>query len=157
MGLSGDALPPRAGRAQLLRLAERLADDAADYGTPQAQGIVSHGRAVFVSDFLGPLTTLEDALTRAADRGAKGVLMQVLDPAEEEFPFDGRTIFESMGGSVSHETLRAGDLRARYLARLEERKDRLAMLAPLLAVLLFSCPCCRRWLVVAHPNGVLPL
>ncbi len=129
VGLSGDALPPRAGRAQLLRLAERLADDAADYGTPQAQGIVSHGRAVFVSDFLGPLTTLEDALTRAADRGAKGVLMQVLDPAEEEFPFDGRTIFESMGGSVSHETLRAGDLRARYLARLAERKDQLATLA----------------------------
>lgn len=129
VGLSGDALPPRAGRAQLLRLAERLADDAADYGIPQAQGIVSHGRAVFLSDFLGPLAALEQALTRAADRGAKGVLMQVLDPAEEEFPFDGRTIFESMGGSVSHETLRAGDLRARYLARLAERKDQLATLA----------------------------
>ena len=55
--------------------------------------------------------------------------MQVLDPAEEDFPFDGRTIFESMGGTVRHETLRAGDLRARYLARLAERKDRLAMLA----------------------------
>lgn len=129
VGLSGDALPPRAGRAQLMRVAERLADDAADYGTPQAQGIVSHGRAVFLSDFLGPLATLGDALTRAADRGAKGVLMQVLDPAEEEFPFDGRTIFESMGGSVSHETLRAGDLRSRYLARLAERKDQLATLA----------------------------
>ena len=34
-----------------------------------------------------------------------------------------------MGGSVSHETLRAGDLRARYLARLAERKDHLATLA----------------------------
>jgi uncharacterized protein (DUF58 family) len=59
----------------------------------------------------------------------KGVLIQVLDPAEEEFPFDGRTIFESMGGSLQFETLRAGDLRARYLARLAERKDRLAVLA----------------------------
>lgn len=129
VGLSGDGTPPRAGRAQLLRLAQRLADDSDDYGAPQVDGIVPHGRAVFMSDFLGPLEPVETALTRAADRGAKGLLLQVLDPAEEEFPFDGRTIFESMGGSVSHETLRAGDLRDRYLARLAERKDRLATLA----------------------------
>jgi uncharacterized protein (DUF58 family) len=61
----------------------------------------------------------------------KGVLCQVLDPAEEEFPFDGRTIFVSMGGSLRHETQQAGDLRARYLARLAERKARLAHLAHL--------------------------
>lgn len=130
VGLAGDDMPPRAGRGQILRLADRLVADApADYGRPEAGGIASHGRAVFLSDFLGPLDTVEDALARASDRGARGVLMQVLDPAEEEFPFDGRTIFESMGGSLRHETLRAGDLRSRYLARLAERKDRLAILA----------------------------
>lgn len=57
--------------------------------------------------------------------------MQILDPVEESFPFEGRTIFESMGGSLSHETLKAGDLRGRYLARLAERKDRLEGLARL--------------------------
>lgn len=130
VGLAGDALPPRSGRGQMLRLAERLAADGAeDYGAAQAAGIVSHGRAVFLSDFLGPLDAVEAALAQASDRGARGALVQILDPAEEEFPFDGRTIFESMGGSLTHETLRAGDLRARYLARLAERKDRLATLA----------------------------
>jgi uncharacterized protein (DUF58 family) len=130
VGLSGDAAPPRAGRGQMLRLAERLATDAAeDYGTPDAAGIVPHGRAVFLSDFLGPLDAVEAALAQASDRGARGVLLQVLDPAEEDFPFDGRTIFESMGGSLTHETMRASDLRARYLARLAERKDRLATLS----------------------------
>ena len=54
-----------------------------------------------------------------------------MDPSEEEFPFDGRTIFVSMGGSLTHETQAAGDLRGRYLARLAERKDRLAKLARL--------------------------
>ena len=87
------------------------------------------GAAVFLSDFLGDLAGIEAGLARAADRGVKGVLIQVLDPAEEEFPFDGRTIFESMGGTMRHETQRAGDLRTRYLARLAERKDRLAQLA----------------------------
>jgi len=58
----------------------------------------------------------------------RGALVQVLDPAEEEFPFDGRTIFESMGGGLRHETLKAGELRGRYLARLADRKARLAEL-----------------------------
>lgn len=130
VGLAGLA-SPRAGRAQLLRLAERLAAEAvgADYGAPETEGMVSHGRAVFLSDFLGDLKAIEAGLARAADRGVKGVLIQVLDPAEEEFPFDGRTIFDSMGGTLTHETRQAGDLRARYLARLAERKERLAALA----------------------------
>jgi uncharacterized protein (DUF58 family) len=130
VGLAGLA-SPRAGRAQLLRLAARLSGDEAgeDYGAPETEGMVSHGRGVFLSDFLGDLSRIEAGLARAADRGVKGVLIQVLDPAEEEFPFDGRTIFESMGGTMRHETQRAGDLRGRYLARLAERKDRLAQLA----------------------------
>lgn len=130
VGLAGMATP-RAGRVQLLRLATRLAGDETgdEYGTPVAEGMVSHGRAVFLSDFLGDLAAVEGGLARAADRGVKGALIQILDPAEEEFPFDGRTIFESMGGTMRHETQRAGDLRTRYLARLAERKDRLATLA----------------------------
>lgn len=130
VGLAGLA-QPRAGRAQLLRLAARLAgkDASGEYGAPETEGMVSHGRAVFLSDFLGDLSTVETALARAADRGVKGALIQILDPAEEEFPFDGRTIFESMGGTIRHETQQAGELRARYLARLAERKDRLAGLA----------------------------
>jgi uncharacterized protein (DUF58 family) len=130
VGLAGLA-HPRAGRAQLLRLAARLsgADGVEEYGAPETEGMVSHGRAVFLSDFLGDLSGIEAGLARAADRGVKGVLIQVLDPAEEEFPFDGRTIFESMGGSMRHETQQAGELRTRYLARLAERKGRLAELS----------------------------
>jgi hypothetical protein len=53
----------------------------------------------------------------------RGVVLQVLDPSEEAFPFQGRTIFESVGGTLSHETLKAGDLRDRYLDRLATRKS----------------------------------
>ena len=129
VGLAGDAAPPRSGRAQVDRLALALAGDgAADYGVPVASGMVAQGRAVFLSDFLGDMAAVEQAMARASDKGVRGALVQVLDPAEESFPFDGRTIFESMGGTLRHETLRAGDLKARYLARLAERKDRLAAL-----------------------------
>ncbi|MDQ2066908.1 DUF58 domain-containing protein [Xinfangfangia sp. CPCC 101601] len=129
VGLAG-GLPPRAGRTQLVRLAAELAGsaEAGDYGAPQVEGMVSHGRAVFLSDFMGDLAAVEAVLAKASDRGVLGAAVMVLDPAEEEFPFDGRTIFESMGGALRYETRKAGDLRERYLARLAERKDRLQSL-----------------------------
>ncbi|MEL7027213.1 MAG: DUF58 domain-containing protein [Pseudomonadota bacterium] len=130
VGLTSMVAPPRSGQLQLLRLAAAFAEDGEEeYGKPEMRGILHHSRAVFVSDFLGDLSAFEAALTKAADRDVKGAILQVLDPMEEAFPFDGRTIFESMGGSISHETLKAGDLRDRYLARLAERKSRLVELA----------------------------
>ena len=125
-------VPPRSGRAQIARMATRLSEAAAsDYGAPDATGMPAHSRALFLSDFLGPVDAVEDALTAAADRGVHGALVQVLDPAEDAFPYDGRTIFESMGGSLRHETLKAGELRERYVTRLAERRDRLDRLCRL--------------------------
>lgn len=130
VGLTGLSAPPRSGPVQLLRLAEALGKEGdADYGTPEARGMLPHSRALFVSDYLGDIVPIGQALAQAADRGVRGAILQVLDPQEEEFPFDGRTIFESMTGALRHETLKAGDLRSRYLDRLAARKDRLAALA----------------------------
>ncbi len=130
IGLANAELPPRSGDLQLNRMAAALSElKDHDYGAPDIRGIGRHTRAVFLSDFLGDISKIEAALTEAADRDVKGALVQILDPQEEAFPFDGRTIFESVGGTVSHETLRARDLKDRYLDRLAERKDRLSSLA----------------------------
>lgn len=130
VGLTTARTPARIGEMQLLRLAEILSDDEThDYGAPDTSGIQPRSRAIFLSDFLGDLGPVEKALTKAADRGVTGAMVQILDPQEEAFPFAGRTIFESMGGSLSHETLKARDLRARYHERLEMRKARLRDLA----------------------------
>lgn len=129
VGLTGTALPPRRGQAQLSRMGIALTRDSTeDYASPDMAGLVPQGRALLVSDFMGDIGGLRDALTRAADRGVRGVVFQVLDPAEEAFPYRGRTIFESIGGTMAHETLKAGELRDRYLARLAERKDELVTL-----------------------------
>lgn len=129
VGLTGPDLPPRRGNAQLERLAETFTrQDAADYGVPEARAMIPQARALFISDFMSDPAPLQAALTKAADRGVRGVLMQVLDPVEEVFPFQGRTIFQSVGGTLAHETLKAGDLRGRYLERLAERKAALTAL-----------------------------
>nr|WP_209037686.1 DUF58 domain-containing protein [Mameliella alba] len=126
VGLTGWRLPPRRGDMQTLRLAEMFSEEGEDdYAEPEARGMLPNAKALFVSDFLGDVEPVEAALTKAADRGVRGVLLQVLDPTEEAFPFDGRTIFESMNQTMRHETLKAGDLRETYLQRLAERKARL--------------------------------
>ncbi|GGO55136.1 Protein of unknown function DUF58 [Roseovarius pacificus] len=129
VGLTGHTLPPRRGGAQIARLAEALTQDGdEEYGTPDLRGLLPHGRALFLSDFMGEIDGVSAALTKAADRGVQGVLLHILDPAEEAFPYRGRTIFESVGGTFSHETLKASDLRTRYLDRLAARKDELQTL-----------------------------
>lgn len=130
VGLTGLRLPPKRGTAQINALAAHLTEDSAtDYGSPDAQGMLPHSRAVFVSDFLGDIAGTKTALLKAADRGVRGALLQILDPQEEAFPFDGRTIFTSMSGQTTHETRKAGDLKSRYLDRLAARKDELQSLA----------------------------
>ncbi len=132
VGLTGTALPPRSGRPQILRLAEMFCkDDPADYAPPEHRAMIPHARALFISDFMGNLEGVTLALTKAADRGVRGVLCHLLDPSEEAFPFSGRTIFQSIGGTLSHETLKASDLKSRYLERLAERKSELQRLCAL--------------------------
>lgn len=132
VGLTGTALPPRRGNAQILRLAEMFSrDDTSDYAPPEHRAMIPNARAVFISDFLGPLDDVQIALTKAADRGIRGVVLHVLDPSEEAFPFSGRTIFESVGGTLRHETLKANDLKDRYLHRLAARKAELQRLCAL--------------------------
>lgn len=143
VGLMPD-LPARAGRAQLdpLALALSSAADGSDYGAPPLSILPAHSQAVFLSDFLGDPEPVQEAVGRAADRGVRGALVQVLDPAEEEFPYQGRSIFESMGGALRHETLRANDLQERYRGRLAARKDMLASLARVTG-----------WQVLTHHTG----
>jgi len=132
VGLARADLAPRAGRAQANTLAMALAEAAVEpdeHSAPDLTATPSGGHAVLFSDFLGPLDAVEAALEHAAARNLRGMLVQVLDPVEESFPFDGRTRFESMSGHLFFETLRAGDLRTAYRDRLAERKDRLAQLA----------------------------
>ncbi len=129
VGLTGTTLPPRRGNAQIVRLAGALAhDDPHEYAAPEHRAMIPHSRAVFLSDFLGDMDEVTQALSKAADRGVRGVLLQVLDPEEEQFSYSGRTIFQSVGGTLAHETLKAGDLRDRYLERLAARRDALTRL-----------------------------
>ena len=127
VALAAHGTPPGSSQLQVASIARHLATEreAADYGVPAVSLLPPHARALFISDFLGDFDLVEEQIARAVDRNVKGVLLQVLDPAEEVFPYQGRTVFESMGGTLTHETLKAGELRDRYLERLSVRKSQL--------------------------------
>jgi len=133
-GLMGtEAERPATGETQLMRMGTLLSSGIAerpDYGTPPPIHHPRVGRAVFLSDFLGDEEATMQAVADAAGRGIPGIMLQILDPAEETYPFTGRTRFESLGHEVRHDTDQAAALRDAYLHRLAERRDRLARAAP---------------------------
>ena len=132
-GLIGtEAEEPRSGERQLMRWAGLLsaaAANAPDFAAPPRAVLPRAGRIVFLSDFLGPEDQVMPALKAAVGHGVAGLLVQILDPVEEEFPYSGRTLFESVGREISHETDQAANLRLSYLERLNERRDALTQTA----------------------------
>ena len=130
IGLCDCNLLPGRGRQHILRIAESLFTPVEkDYACPSASNFVTGSSALIASDFFTDLQQIECILARASDQRVQGVLLQVLDPAELSFPFRGRTIFQSVLGSVEHDTLWADDLRKPYLERLAKLQERLEALA----------------------------
>lgn len=133
VGLVGtEAERPTTGEGQLQRIAAMLSVDGPgrpDFGAPPLAALPRASKAVFLSDFMGPRTDIFPALEHAAGHGIRGTYVQILDPAEEVFPFGGRTLFASMGGTTRYETDQARSLREAYLERLAERRDDLARVA----------------------------
>lgn len=114
-------LPPTASAAVLGPFCRAL-EDAVPGGKTDL-GALLHGVAarlsrrglvVLVSDLLAPLDDLYSALHRFRYDGHAVILAHVVDPAEEEFPFDGRTRFEGMESDAALPT-DARQVREAYL------------------------------------------
>lgn len=124
---------PKAGRVQSEAIARGLvappAEKAGDDDYPALAALRPGQQVVLISDFLGEEQPVFDFLERAAAMGLRGVMLQVLDPDEESFPFSGAVLFRSAGGAHRHDTRDAGGLREAYLARLAARRAALTRAA----------------------------
>ncbi len=121
--LATAAARPGFGQAKLHQMALALAglEKGEDYGVLPTPHGTRGGHRLFFSDFMGAEADIFPALHAHAEAGNDGALIHILDPSEEAFPYDGRIIFESMGGAIDFETRRAKALRADYQARLDAR------------------------------------
>jgi len=125
IALLGEERTPSSGRAALTRIAHALGETA--HALPPPAQMTRHPQFVWLSDFLSPLEALEEAMRKFSRQGLRGHLVHIVDPAEEDFPFAGRTRFE-MGRE--HETLgRAETVGPAYRARFKAHGEAIAVLA----------------------------
>lgn len=93
--LLGSRTVPATGRATLIRLADMIERGiGAGDSLPAVEPLPRYARVVLIGDMLSPMERLRDTVASLAGRGLRGHLLQVLDPAEETFPFAGRVQFE---------------------------------------------------------------
>ncbi len=104
--------------------AERIAERIIVGPLPESPDLsLVNGRSdvVLISDFLDDPETLEAVWRPLARRGGRGHLIEIADPAEESFPYDGRTRFIDPETGVRLTAGRAeeaaDDYRNLYLAR----------------------------------------
>ncbi|MEM8811863.1 MAG: DUF58 domain-containing protein, partial [Pseudomonadota bacterium] len=94
---------------------------------PQTHMVREFSEVIVFGDFLDPVADLTPWLDGLAASGARGHLVQVLDPLEETFPFTGRTEFIDPESGMKLVSGRAEAWRADYLERMRERRDRLRL------------------------------
>jgi uncharacterized protein (DUF58 family) len=88
-----------------------------------------HARLMLLSDFLMPIERLRGRLGQFGALGARAGLMQILDPAEEELPYEGRVMFEDTEQAGSALIDHVGGIRSRYAMLLDAHRASLADLA----------------------------
>jgi uncharacterized protein (DUF58 family) len=130
IGLLGVSANPASGRVALRRMAHRMSDFAPEESDlPPDLPSKRHCELVWVSDFLQPLDEIEARMKKLAYSGARGFLVQMTDPAEEDFPFTGRARFEAR--TVRDTTIlgRAENVQATYRARYKAHSDAVGVMA----------------------------
>ena len=114
---------PVSARNAAERIAARIV--ASDLPTaPDFSLVDGRSDVILISDFLDDADALDTVWRPLAQRGARGHLIEVADPAEENFPYDGRTRFidpesgERMTAGRAEEA--AAAYRNLYLARRQQ-------------------------------------
>ncbi|MDP3736777.1 MAG: DUF58 domain-containing protein [Hyphomonadaceae bacterium] len=85
--------------------------------------------AVVCSDFYSPLDEWRQRLTPLAAKCRDGVLLQVCDPIEEAYPFNGRVRFFRPGQDRERLIGRAESIRTGYLDKFAQRRQDMTNLA----------------------------
>lgn len=129
VGLLGTSRPAT-GRHVIERfvrqMTEGLLSDTLDLDSSRVKS--THDIAVF-SDFLDPVPDVERQMGQFSRTGAACHMVQILDPAEESFPFQGRTRFRDPESGETFIAGRAQALKTDYQQLLKSHHDGLRALS----------------------------
>jgi len=122
-------MEPVSARNAAERLATAIMHAPITEGLPDTRMIRGSSDIVLIGDFLDDADRVMERITPLARRGLRGHVVEVADPAEETFPYTGRTEFTDpeTGEKLTSgraETLR-DDYQQAYLARRDSMADQL--------------------------------
>ena len=134
---------PTASRSVIDKMAQAMLHDSATRASlPPSFVPTSLSEIVVLSDFWSPIAEIKTMLAGLSAAGAHGTLVQVVDPAEETFPYSGRIEFvEPEGGGVITAG-RAEKWASDYVARVAAHRDEIRIEAGRL-----------EWLFSTHTNS----
>ncbi len=129
VGIPG-LMPARAGHSaaslMMEALARALSGPALECLPDAASRLGRHSELVILSDFLEAPERLAAGFSAIARQGVRGHVAQVLDPAEESLPYEGRVEFFDQETQARFVAERAEALRESYQKKLAAHKAAIA-------------------------------
>ena len=126
VALLGTAMAPAADRAVFNRMWTMIEGDPSCCSSlPKTELLPRYARIVMVGDFLSPIEELGEMIKSFANRGIRGHLVQVLDPAEERLPYDGRVLFDGPEAEGQVFIPHVGSLRDAYMKELANHRNKI--------------------------------
>src|SRR3954462_7140920 len=122
VGMPG-LMRPSATRAIIERMAETIVHDpTARASLPPSFAPSPQSEVVVLSDLWSPIADVPRTIAQLSANGAQGHVVQIVDPAEETFPFSGRVEFIDPEDGHSITVGRAEAWREEYQARIERHR-----------------------------------
>jgi uncharacterized protein (DUF58 family) len=123
VGIPG-LMNPTASRTVIDRMAQAmLHDETTRASLPPSFVPSALAEIVVLSDFWSPISEIRTMLAGLSASGAHGVLVQIVDPAEESFPYSGRVEFVEPEGVGVITAGRAEKWAGDYVARVARHRD----------------------------------
>ncbi len=115
---------PTGSRAIIDRMADAIIHDPTERTSlPLGFAPAALAEIVVLSDLWSPVEEIRRTLAQLSASGSQGHLVQIVDPAEETFPYSGRIEFTEPEGFGEITAGRAENWRADYEARLARHRD----------------------------------
>jgi uncharacterized protein (DUF58 family) len=114
---------PTGSRNVLDKMANAIVHDVTERPSlPPSFAPSALAEIVVVSDFWSPMAEVRNTLAQLSATGAHGHTVQIVDPAEETFPYSGRVEFIEPEGAGSITAGRAEAWKAEYELRLADHR-----------------------------------
>jgi uncharacterized protein (DUF58 family) len=122
IGIPG-LMRPTASRNVVERIAQAIVHDQTERTSlPPTFSPSALAETVVLSDFWSPIARVHETIAQLSANGSAGHVVQIVDPAEETFPYAGRIEFVEPEGAGTITAGRAESWRADYIERIKRHR-----------------------------------